>query len=174
MPRIPKTRKTGETKTIDGQLCYKWIDDAKGNITWRNKLGHAKEMPNYLKPITEETASEMGHLRQKARKERFAKGAQNIIMGTTNAFTANDDVMYALGEEAAKVALKEELDRPKVEGIKLVAAGIGNPIDSRARGGGGNRVAIQINISDKAADGLREEETILDAIYEELDDEVPF
>lgn len=171
---MAKTRKTGNTREINGRTCWEWIDDATGNIVWRDAKGHAREAPNYLKTVhTSEEAAELATIRHQKRQEAMARGAKKVIGGEYNPVSIREEIAEVAGELSMTMAHDLENPRAALENLKFLMAGVGMPIDLRATKGD-TKIAIQINVSPEVESGIAETVEIVQGIYEELDDDVPF
>lgn len=168
--KFTKSVRTGEIDEFRGKPIYLYSDGS-----WRYDGGKmAKPKPGVLKTIkTSEQAREMQTLREDIRHERIVKGALRAIEEGFNPVGTKGDVIEAIAKAQMELAIAPETGRASTEASKFIMAGIGEHIDMRA-GAQVTALQVNINISKEATEGVEEEFETLDAIYRELDTEVPF
>lgn len=169
MGKPAKHSKTGNTKIVDGETVYEW-----SNGDWRFSNGRIYKSPNTKSITTSEQAAEMANLRHERRQEAIAKGAKKVIGGEYNPAHVKAEIAEVVGELAMTMAHDLENPRAALEHIKFVMAGIGDPVDMRASRNTMNIGKIEINIRPEVEDGLPNVIDALDAMYREVDDDVPF
>ena len=167
-----KTHKTGKTKLHKGKKINEYSDGC-----WRYDGGGALAIRSPAWATSNFTKENSGVMQRRGVEALKEKKQQAILRRAKEHLSLEQSARLNMPHDVAAEAAAELYmevfehddvsvgDRVKV--YKEVGADVGF-VDKRVGGGGTQAVQVNITISDKAKQGIEEEDQILDALWEEL------
>ena len=162
---MAKSKRTGETRFKNNETQYKYTDGA-----WRRVNGQLAELHPGQRKFTKANAKAMsvrGQDAKMAKKQEAIRKAVEDISGLPM-HLSGDAIAYIAGELAKETLQHDNPLRDRVYTYKEIGGDAGL-VNRRSGGGGTQAIQVNINISEKATEGIEVEDEILDALWEEID-----